>query len=414
MEALPTVRFSTTQQYGEGVLMQWLLLICLMVFSSGEVLVLKNGKKMLADRVERNNGHVAITRKGQTFSLPESAVNWDASAKATEELQRKLSEREAAQRKEAEAKRKKEEDYFKLKEPSSLTRENYQSRRVSQPGGKIELNYRLEGNSIIVGLKLNGQGPFDIILDTGASKTVIDPALLNRVGGEATGQAMPMTGVAGKIINAQIYRMDELSLSGARVSRISVLGNRIDALVRGGVCGLLGQDFLNHFIVNINTATQLITLEPHNLHNNQGREEINVPAFVRRLETFFGDLDQVTRQTLGYADLAVRHNRAERRDLSQARAAAARLKRESGELFSKLNKLDDQSLSQEGKQSVKRLRTCQPGLQRIFRSLDSLNSALSQNRKLNDAAGTVSAYKQDLVDKAGTVRGAYNAYRECI
>ncbi|CAM2008687.1 retropepsin-like aspartic protease [Acanthopleuribacter pedis] len=394
--------------------MQWLLLCFLTLLGAGEVLVLKNGKKMLAERVERNGGTVSITHKGQTFALPENMVNWEASAKATEEWRERVETDQNARRKAAEAKRQAEEERYKLKDPTGLTNKNYQSSRPAATSGKITLEYRLEGNNIIVGLHLNKRGPFDIVLDTGASKTVIDPALLEQVGGSNTGQSIPMTGVAGKIVHAKMYKMNELSLAGARVSSMSVLGNRIHALTSGGIYGLLGQDFLNHFIVNINTATKVITLEPHNLHNNQGTEAFDPRQFGEQLETFFRELDQVGRDTLRYTDDLVRRDQAERRVMSQLRGKTTRLKQESSSLFSKIGRLDEEALSEEGRQSVQRLRTCQPGLSRIFRVLDSLNSSLAQSRKLEGDRGAVTEYKGELLNKARTVRESFNQYRDCL
>lgn len=395
--------------------MQWLILLFLSLTLSGEVLILKNGKKMLADSVQRENGTVTIKRKGQSFALPETLVDWEASAKATASWRAQVSTDRANQKKAAEAQRQADEEQYKLKQSAELTNKTYERRGNSATrGGKTELNYRLQGNNIIVALTLNGQGPFDIVLDTGASKTVIDPALLHQVGGESTGQSVPMSGVAGKILQSPIYMMDELSLSGARVSRISVLGNRIDALTMYNIHGLLGQDFLNHFVVNINTATKMITLEPHNLHNNQGQvAEMDPAAYSKQLQTFFSDLDGVTRQALDQVDLAVRQNQADRQALLTTRTTISRLQRESGTLFGQLGKFEDQALTPEGRKSVQQLRTCQPRLNRIFRGLDSLNAVLARNRDLSESA-KANDYKRELIDKANELRGFFDEFKQCL
>ncbi len=395
--------------------MQWLILLFMSLTLSGEVLILKNGKKMLADSVQRENGTVTIKRKGQSFALPETVIDWDASAKATAQFHAQLSSDRATQKKAAEAKRQAEEDQYKLKQNAELTNKNYQRRgNAATRGGKTELNYRLQGNNIIVALTINGQGPFDIVLDTGASKTVIDPALLNQVGGKRTGKTVPMTGVAGKVLHSPIYMMDELSLSGARVSTISVLGNRINALSMFNIHGLLGQDFLNHFVVNINTATKIITLDPHNLHDNKGQvAELDPEKFSHSLTAFFRDLDGITKVTLQQVDTAVRANQTNRQNLQSTRSTINRLQRESGSLFGQLGKFEDHSLTPEAKKSVQQLRTCQPRLNRIFRGLDAVQAALSRGRDLKskDKAGD---YKRDLVDKANELRGFFNEFKQCL
>lgn len=397
--------------------MQWLIFLFLSLSFSGEILVLKNGKKMQADSVQRENGTVTIKHKGQRFALPETMVDWEASAKATDQFRARTDADNARKKKAAEAQRQAEEDHYKLKQNSELTNKNYQrSSNSARRSGKTELNYRLQGNNIIVALTINGQGPFDIVLDTGASKTLIDPALLERVGGKHTGKTVPMSGVAGKILQSPIYMMDELSLSGARVSTISVLGNRIDALSMFNIHGLLGQDFLNHFVVNINTATKVITLDPHNLHDNKGQvAELDPEQFSHSLTAFFRDLDGVTEVTLQQVDTAVRANQVDRQNLLSTRATINRLQRESGTLFGQLNKFEDQRLTPEAKKSVQQLRTCQPRLNRIFRGLDSLQAVLSRSRDLKnkdkDKAGD---YKRELVDKANDLRGFFNEFKQCL
>lgn len=58
-------------------------------------------------------------------------------------------------------------------------------------GGKtsVTLPFRLQGNLIRIGVKLNGKGPFDFALDCGSSGPTLSPTLAHRIGVPVQGQA---------------------------------------------------------------------------------------------------------------------------------------------------------------------------------------------------------------------------------
>jgi Aspartyl protease len=114
------------------------------------------------------------------------------------------------------------------------------------------LQFRLgSGYLIVVQTKVNGAGPFDFLLDTGTTRTVIDPDLERQLQAPLIGE-VSLTGLLhvrqDPMVQLQDVRLGEASLSG--------LGAVVDKLARQkmlapGIRGVLGEDFLSKFDILI-------------------------------------------------------------------------------------------------------------------------------------------------------------------
>jgi predicted aspartyl protease len=116
------------------------------------------------------------------------------------------------------------------------------------------------GQPIMVTAKINGGGTTQLILDTGAQGTVISPTALAALGvsyrGAMRGSIKGVTGDA----NVLAVRVDSIEVEGARVGPLMVVAH--DAGLGGGRDGLLGRDFLDHFVVTIDSSARVVTLTP--------------------------------------------------------------------------------------------------------------------------------------------------------
>lgn len=115
------------------------------------------------------------------------------------------------------------------------------------------------GKPIMVTATVNGSASAQLLLDTGADKTMINPRVLVAAGASLSrpaGSAM-VTGVAGSQ-EMQFVTINSLEVAGAMVGRLIVAAH--DAPGVGD--GLLGRDFLDHFSVNIDSAKGIVTLTP--------------------------------------------------------------------------------------------------------------------------------------------------------
>ena len=244
------------------------LFLGIALFFQSDVLVLKNGRKMLCDSYTIANGKVTIQAKGQTFSLPESAIDWDASEKATKAVAREKQQAEAQAQKAAQDKKTKRLEQIAALEKAresgglSLTTKDLRKNNLSTSNGPFKVSFRMLSNSIIVAMHINDQGPFDFVLDTGAAVTMIDPQILSQTGVAANGPTVDVVGVGGLPVRAPVCTLDKLALGDAVVQGMDAVAHRIDHLFRTDIYGLIGQDFLNHFVMNLDAVNKTLTLTP--------------------------------------------------------------------------------------------------------------------------------------------------------
>ena len=121
------------------------------------------------------------------------------------------------------------------------------------------------GAPITVEARLNGI-PLTLIVDTGADRTVISPAAVERAGfaGQA-GQSIQVVGVTGTA-TATLVTLPLLDVAGARIGPLPVIVYTLPATLPGGegaaapIDGLLGRDVLDAFTLSIDTASGRATL----------------------------------------------------------------------------------------------------------------------------------------------------------
>ena len=112
---------------------------------------------------------------------------------------------------------------------------------------------------IIVPVSINGSAPYDFLLDTGASKTIVDQKLADEL-------ALPRVtekNVSGMLGSAKmsVVHIDSLSVAGATVAGGEIFSSDHVPTVTGKVRGVLGEDFLRNFDLLIDYRHQNIHLE---------------------------------------------------------------------------------------------------------------------------------------------------------
>ena len=115
------------------------------------------------------------------------------------------------------------------------------------------------GERIMVDVKINGNANANLLLDTGADRTMINPRVLVSAGASISRPVgtTRVTGVAGSD-DVSFVVIDSLEVGEARVGRMQVASYD----VAGAGDGLLGRDFLDRFSVNIDSAAGVVTLSP--------------------------------------------------------------------------------------------------------------------------------------------------------
>lgn len=129
-----------------------------------------------------------------------------------------------------------------------------------RPGGPTLIKYT-PGQRIMVDVKINGGFSTQLLLDTGADRTMISPRVLTAAGVSiakpvATGQ---ITGVTGTDkINYVV--VDSLEVGEAKVGKMPV--GSYDLAGTGTGDGLLGRDFLDQFKMTVDATKGEVTLAP--------------------------------------------------------------------------------------------------------------------------------------------------------
>jgi predicted aspartyl protease len=115
------------------------------------------------------------------------------------------------------------------------------------------------GKPIMVSAKINGEGSAKLMLDTGASVTVINPRVLAGMGigsREALrGSVKSATGTADVLF----VPVQSIEVGGARSGPLRVAAHDVEL---GQGDGLLGRDFLDQFKVSIDSTAGVVTISP--------------------------------------------------------------------------------------------------------------------------------------------------------
>lgn len=142
------------------------------------------------------------------------------------------------------------------------------SARVEMPADSAAADIPFEllgtgGAAIAVPVYLNGTGPFDFVLDTGATFTCVSDTLARRLTlPELRGQIGLGAGVAGSG-RVRLVRIDSLRVGIATASDLTACTVDLSHVQAGGIHaeGLLGLNFLKSFRVVLDFEREVITLQ---------------------------------------------------------------------------------------------------------------------------------------------------------
>lgn len=131
---------------------------------------------------------------------------------------------------------------------------------VNMATGKHNVKLTRRGNSFTTNVLLNRKVRADLIVDTGASDTVISGSLAKRLGISVNkGQNVLCQVADGRAVNGKQINIKEIRVGGARVYNVQAVV--LDSGEIGDSPGLLGMSFLNNFVFKVDAEKELLVLQ---------------------------------------------------------------------------------------------------------------------------------------------------------
>ena len=128
--------------------------------------------------------------------------------------------------------------------PSALAAQVRQSKDL--------VKFRLRnGYLIVVQTMINGAGPFSFLLDTGTTRTVIDPDLARQLQAPSIGK--DSLAIYSAVRQVRLVHLDGVQVGYAEASDLGVMVDKLDEVkfLAPGIRGVLGEDFLSRFDILI-------------------------------------------------------------------------------------------------------------------------------------------------------------------
>lgn len=392
----------------------WILIWLLVWLGDPQTLVMSNGQVLQVDRYEKGTRQVTIHKDGQVFSLPVNAVDWErteaqaqyAEAARQEALKMAAAELRGSAREKPEPRK-----------PIVLTNDNFQ--RSTPALEATSVPYRTHGNSILVSVVINGEGPFDILLDTGASITTIDPDVLASLRIKDTGRSIALGGVGG-MVASRLVEITEISLGQARVHDLEVAAHRIPELQTISVIGLLGQDFLNHFVMELDSNARMVRLTPHGSGkpSSAATTQADLMEYQQRYRTVTQQLhramQRLDRLTGQYFAGVGRQDNAQAREIATIIDEVDEMRRFMHDLHGLIRGVKDDFSGADQNSNLQEFLSCHIHYDRILRDTmtfcQNLRRAYAQPGNESQTEKTA----QQLRDKLTDVRQRYQDLLNCV
>lgn len=121
----------------------------------------------------------------------------------------------------------------------------------------ITVKKDVRGSTVVIAqVLIEGHGPYQMAVDTGASISIVDKSIADAAGLPVAGPAEPIAGVGGSQnaipVRVSHWSIGQIRLPAARIATLSLA----DAQRAGGIVGLLGSDILSQFgVVSVDYGT---------------------------------------------------------------------------------------------------------------------------------------------------------------
>jgi len=135
-----------------------------------------------------------------------------------------------------------------------------------------------EGAShVLIDVKLNGRGPYRMILDTGAATTVLDADLVSELGLKSLGTTRIGDPSDPEANEVDVVKIDSVEVGGARFDGVGAVGWRGPSLTRAiGARGVLGLPTFRDCLLTIDYPRREVEVAPGELPAPDGRQVLEL------------------------------------------------------------------------------------------------------------------------------------------
>jgi len=125
---------------------------------------------------------------------------------------------------------------------------------------KASIPFEKRGQVVVVEVMLNKTVPAKLVVDTGATYTMISAAMAKElsIDPQQTQRTMPFQ-TANGVIQAPLTNLESVTLGGMEIKNLTTAIH--DAVPSAQVAGLLGLNFLSNFRLDIDTDKGILHLE---------------------------------------------------------------------------------------------------------------------------------------------------------
>lgn len=148
-----------------------------------------------------------------------------------------------------------------------------------------KLKFRLAGGAqplILLPVEVNGEGPFEFILDTGAGTSLLSSQLGEKLGIKVIGSKEGQS--AGGAVSVSLAKVDSLAVGSAKLEDVDVglvdlshIGKTVGAQIDGD----LGYNFLKHFRITLDYRANEIRLDDPKRFEPAGRSDAVTEVAMR-------------------------------------------------------------------------------------------------------------------------------------
>lgn len=147
----------------------------------------------------------------------------------------------------------------------------------------IEVPFDFYRNSVIVQAKINGKGPYDLLLDTGANPSAVDLSLARSIGLELASEGAKPTGGGAESNLSYETELQTLELGGLDAKKVAALAvdlSKTSQALGRPIQGVLGYSLLKGRIVQFDYPKRVVRFCLRSPFDRSARSEKNGPSLT--------------------------------------------------------------------------------------------------------------------------------------